>query len=142
MFLTFNWDFFPVHWEFSIGNMTQFWLKNKAKKIAVMVKFHSVNYWINATIFSEILMLVWFQWYYFLWLSNLILQEPKMISLCHQYRARPAYTTMQSDHANVQCWPTILSSHLDMPKNDSSKNERWNTVCKLICTILVGGNCN
>jgi hypothetical protein len=32
---------------------------------------------------------------------TLNLLEPKMISLCHQYRARPTYTYVQSDQALV-----------------------------------------
>jgi hypothetical protein len=31
------------------------------------------------------------------------LLEPKVIGLCHQYRARPACTSVQSDHA-LYCW--------------------------------------
>ena len=36
-----------------------------------------------------------------------ILSEPKVISLSHQYRARPSCTSMQSDQA-VYCWLTIF----------------------------------
>ena len=47
-------------------------------------------------------------------LLTLILLESKMVSLCHQYRARPACTSARSDQA-LYCWPT-LSSHLYNPK--------------------------
>ena len=32
-----------------------------------------------------------------------ILLEPKAISLCHQYRAKPAFTSVQSGQA-LYCW--------------------------------------
>ena len=46
----------------------------------------------------------------------------QVISLCHQYGARPASTSMQSDQA-LKCWLTILIS-LKMIM-DSSKNGGW-----------------
>ena len=51
---------------------------------------------------------------------------PKMINLCHHYRARSAYTSVQSNQA-LYCWMTNLSSHLDIPKMkmDSANNGRW-----------------
>ena len=39
--------------------------------------------------------------------------ESKVISLCHQYRARPACTSVQSDQA-LYCW--LANSYLDIPK--------------------------
>ena len=39
---------------------------------------------------------------------TLILPTPKLISLCHQYRARPpACTSVQSDQAQY-CWLTVF----------------------------------
>ena len=38
-------------------------------------------------------------------LLTLVLLEPKGIRLCHQYRARPACTSVQSDQA-LYCWLT------------------------------------
>ena len=38
-------------------------------------------------------------------LLALILLKPNVISLCHQYRARPGCTSMQSDQA-LYCWQT------------------------------------
>ena len=46
---------------------------------------------------------------------TLILLEPKVISLCHQYRAKPVFTSMQSDRLYTVGRPT-LSSHLHVPK--------------------------
>ena len=50
------------------------------------------------------------------------------ISLCHQYKAMPAYTSVQSDQA-LQCWLWPISSlHLDFPINDNglrAKNGKW-----------------
>ena len=39
------------------------------------------------------------------WCLTLILLEPKVISICHQYRARLACTSVQSDQA-LYCWLT------------------------------------
>ena len=49
---------------------------------------------------------------------TLILLTPKVTSLCHHYRARPARTSMQSDQA-LYCWLTnfFTSLHLDIPEN-------------------------
>ena len=46
-----------------------------------------------------------------------------MVSLCHQYRARQAFKSMQSDQ---DVWPTS-SLYLNIPKvkMDSAKNGRW-----------------
>ena len=45
--------------------------------------------------------------------------KPEVINICHQYRARPACNTVQSDQA-LYCW-------LDIPKMimSNSKNGRW-----------------
>ena len=45
---------------------------------------------------------------------NLSLLEIKLISLCHQYRARPACISMQSDQALYR-WLTNFKFHLDIP---------------------------
>ena len=58
---------------------------------------------------------------------TLILLEPKAISLCHQYSARPACTFVQSDQA-LYCYLTtfqvlvLISLKMIM---GSSKNGRW-----------------
>ena len=71
-------------------------------------------------------------------LLTLIPLEPKVISLSHQYRARPACISVQSDQA-VYCSPT-LSSHNDIRKMkmDSSKNEqKWNIQFKKFSSLRV-----
>ena len=40
-------------------------------------------------------------------LLTLILPTPKVISFCHQYRARPACTSVQSDQS-LYCWLIIF----------------------------------
>ena len=50
-----------------------------------------------------------FFFYNFTYHLTLILLELKVISLCHQYRARPASTPVQSDQA-VYCWLTNFKS--------------------------------
>ena len=55
---------------------------------------------------------------------TLILPTPKVINLCHQYRARPACTDVQSDHA-LYCWLTNCQSFILISLNmimDSAKN--------------------
>ena len=58
---------------------------------------------------------------------TLILPTLKVISLCHQYRARPECTSMQSDQA-LYCWLTnfkvfiLISLKLTM---DSAKMQGW-----------------
>ena len=42
---------------------------------------------------------------------TLILMEPEVINLCQQYRARPACTPAQSDHAGS----ILLADHLQVP---------------------------
>ena len=42
----------------------------------------------------------------YLIIFTLILLEPKEISLCHQYRARPACISVQSDPEALYCWLT------------------------------------
>ena len=57
-------------------------------------------------------------------LLTLILLEPKMFNLCHQYRAKPTCTSVQSDLA-LYCWMAnykLVSLKMTM---DSSKNGRW-----------------
>ena len=52
--------------------------------------------------------------------------EPKVICFCHQYRARPACTSMKSDQA-LYCWLAKFK-YLDIPKNDNGqcqKNGKW-----------------
>ena len=47
---------------------------------------------------------------------TLLLLEPNVISICQQYRARPACTSMQTDMALYR-WPTNFKlDHLDIPK--------------------------
>ena len=60
-------------------------------------------------------------------LLTLILPNPKVTSLCHQYRARPACTSGQSDQAIYTVGRQTSCFYLDMPKiiMDSSKNVRW-----------------
>ena len=49
-----------------------------------------------------------------------------MISLCHQYRARPVSTSMQSDQALYTVGlSTSSSSHLHIPKNDNGVFQKW-----------------
>ena len=46
---------------------------------------------------------------------TVILLELKVTSLCHQYRARSACTSVHSDQ-DIYCWLTnFLSCHLDIP---------------------------
>ena len=43
------------------------------------------------------------------------------MNLCSsQYRARPDFTSVQSDQTLL-----TLSSHLDMPINDNGQNQKW-----------------
>ena len=58
---------------------------------------------------------------------TLISLKPKVINLCHQYRARPTCTSMQSDQALYSVnWPSS-NSHFDTSKMKmySAKNGRW-----------------
>ena len=52
---------------------------------------------------------------------TLILAKQRVISLCHQYKARPACTSMQSDQALLlYCWLTnidITKMKMDIAKN-------------------------
>ena len=54
---------------------------------------------------------------------TLILPKTKVISICHQYGARPACTSMQYDQP-LCCWLTVGLISLKMI-TDSSKNGRW-----------------
>ena len=56
---------------------------------------------------------------------TIILLEPKVISLCHQYRARPALHPCSLIRLYTAGWPTS-NSQLDFPNliNDNSKTER------------------
>ena len=65
---------------------------------------------------------------------NLILLKPKVISLCHQYKARPDFTSGQSDQA-LYCWLLIFLS-LKMIMNNS-KIERWNISFKKFSRLRV-----
>ena len=47
---------------------------------------------------------------------TLILLETKVISLCHQNRARPTCISVQSDQA-LYCWLTISSFHFNFLRN-------------------------
>ena len=51
---------------------------------------------------------------------------PKVISLCHQYRARPTCTTVQSDQA-LYCWLTNFkfSPYHDIPKYYNEQFQKW-----------------
>ena len=52
-----------------------------------------------------------------------ILLDAKMISLCHQYRARADCTSVHSDQA-LYCWLTnfkFSSYDLNIPKNDNGQ---------------------
>ena len=52
---------------------------------------------------------VCFSYYiYYTYCLTLVLLEPKVISLCHMYRARPACISVQSDQV-LYCWLTNLS---------------------------------
>ena len=64
-------------------------LKNWPLKI--LLTFRLSYFWIETGNVSKIL--------------TLILPTPKVISFCHQYRARPACTCLQSDQA-LNCWQT------------------------------------
>ena len=55
---------------------------------------------------------------YFWFSLTLTLPEPKVISLCHQYRTRPTALSMQSNQA-------LYCSHLDIPKNDNGVFQKW-----------------
>ena len=56
---------------------------------------------------------------------NVILLKLIVINLCHQYIARPACTSMQSDKVDYTVgWPT-LSSQLDIPKYDNGQFLKW-----------------
>ena len=54
---------------------------------------------------------------------TLILLEPKVISICHQYKVRQFCTPMQFDHA-LYCWLTNLTSHLEIPKKDHGQFQK------------------
>ena len=59
---------------------------------------------------------------------TLILLEPRVISLCHQYRSRPDCASMQSDQA-VYCWLIncnaifLISQKIIIEKVDYSMKE-------------------
>ena len=48
---------------------------------------------------------------------TIILLELKVISLCHQYRARPLCTSVQSNQV-LHCWLTIFKFSSWYPEND------------------------
>ena len=50
---------------------------------------------------------------------TLILPTPKVMRLCHQYRARPACTSLQADQA-LYCWLTS-GFHLDISKYNNGQ---------------------
>ena len=90
-------------------------------------------------------------WQFFL---TLILSELKVVSLCHQYRARQACTSVQSDQTLYykNGWPSS-SSHLDIPKNDNGQFPKWKwyipfkkfsrlRVKPFIISLAIWGNCN
>ena len=57
---------------------------------------------------------------------TLILLELIVISLCHQYRARPACTSMRYDQA-LYCWLILISTlycYIDIPKNDNGQFQK------------------
>ena len=53
---------------------------------------------------------------------TLFLLKPKVISLCHQYRARPACTYCSLTRLYTVGW---TSFHLDIPKNDNGQCQNW-----------------
>ena len=61
-------------------------------------------------------------------LLNLTPLEPKVITLCYQYSARPACTSVQSDHA-IYCWLNnfkfSIDIRLDIPKNNKGDFQTW-----------------
>ena len=78
----------------------------------------------------DFLLFIFFK-FYLLWLCaflvilNLILLEPKVIRLCHQYRARLACTSMQSDQA-LYCWQTNFKVGIMLYKKDNGQFQKWN----------------
>ena len=61
------------------------------------------------------------------WHLTLIPPKSKVISPCHQYRARPACTSVKSDQALYCCltnFQVLILIPLNMIK-DGSKNVRW-----------------
>ena len=82
--------------------------------ISIIIKHRmflfSYNY-VNFTTSTLIFYLFFFAWFIikhfsdFHYYLNPYLLEAKVISLCHQYRARPAFTSVQSDQA-LYCWLT------------------------------------
>ena len=58
-------------------------------------------------------------------LLTFILLEPKVISLCHQFRARPACTSVQSDQLPITVdWPTS-SWHLNILRTGNGQCQKW-----------------
>ena len=56
---------------------------------------------------------------------TLILPIPKVISICHQYRARPACTSCSLSRLYTVGWPSS-SFHCDIPKTDKDiKIKTW-----------------
>ena len=77
---------------------------------------------------------------------TLILLEPKVISVCQQYRARPACTSVQSDLVLYRWMSNFqASSFLNIPKmikDSSSKNGRWIIPFKRFGRLRVKDVCN
>ena len=59
---------------------------------------------------------------YITYILTLTLLVPKMINICHQYRARPTCTFVQSD--KVLCI-ILLADYLDVPKMIMESSKRW-----------------
>ena len=70
---------------------------------------------------------------------TLILLELKVISLCHQHRARPACTAGQSDQTLYYWLLWTSNSYLGIPKIDNGqfRNGRWIIPCKKFSRLRV-----
>ena len=55
---------------------------------------------------------------------TITLLDPKMISLCHHYRDRPTYISVQSDQA-LYCWLAMSQFHLAISKIEWKLPKLW-----------------
>ena len=79
---------------------------------------------INKAFYTNLVSIESFTVFHYL---TLILPTSKVISLCHQYWARPACTSMQSDQ-DLYYWPTQLQVFILISLKmimHSAKNGRW-----------------
>ena len=100
-----EWSFSSKLWE-NIVIICQFELNLTNVHLGSLI--HSLSSFFNLFLFYTVL--------FNLCLLTLNQPKPKVISLCHQYKARPACTSVQSDQA-LCCWLTNFKCSSGYPQN-------------------------